>query len=115
MKATLPRIPSKTDEITYYRAFVEGLPRASYLRSMLQDTPPMVEDLIRSDLVVPEPISTIAEHIRGEDERLQSLRQASRKATEQLARLNRQIERAEGQLADLRTTAEHIARQCRVC
>lgn len=47
--------PTKQEEIDYFRAFVQALPKNSYLSIMLNTAPDMVENDIRND-VAWEPI-----------------------------------------------------------
>jgi hypothetical protein len=106
---TLSRCPSKQEEIDHYRAFVESLPRASYLADILAGTVEPVEQQIRSDLAMPDTLPTLWQARRDEADRLEEVRGQVRAAESQLARIQLTIDRAEGALADLRTAAARIA------
>lgn len=109
----LPLGSSKQEEINHYRAFVADLPADSYLYSILRDTTGEVERMINSDLAFSQPLHQLWERHREVLERLATIAKATLEGQRQLTRLTRILDIKTGELRDLATAAEHIAKVIR--
>ena len=109
----LPNNPDKAAEIAHYRAIVDSLPRTCYLRDILRDTVEPVASLIRDDLAYPDPLYRVwAEQAQAHKEIVET-RKALLEAKRELSALQMQCSSRRGELRDLASSAEQIARTIR--
>jgi hypothetical protein len=109
---TLPRCPTKQEEIDHFCSFVAALPRASYLADILANLPEQVEHEIRCDTGLPLSVSAAMEARRHEEELLAADLQKAKQLRAELAVLERKIGMARDDIGDLRRAALSIARDC---
>lgn len=107
--------PTRQQEIDYFRAFVQALPKNSYLASMLATAPDMVENDIRND-VAWEPIPRLRDVQRDLRETNKELEERSKKLAATIkeqqaivADLKRQETRHRQDIEDIKRTAQRIA------
>jgi septal ring factor EnvC (AmiA/AmiB activator) len=112
---TLNDNPTKQQEIDYFRAFVQALPKNSYLASMLATAPDMVENDIRND-VAWEPIPRLRDVQRDLRETIKELEERNKKLLDTIKEqeaivrdLKRQETRHRDDLADIKRIAQRIA------
>jgi hypothetical protein len=110
---SLPTLPAKEQEIAHYRAFVDALPRGSYLRGILRDTVDAVAELIRNDHAFPEPLYAVWRSLAEAEERIAELRKAESEARRALQRAEWALERKRNELRDLSNAADRIGREIR--
>lgn len=106
---------TKTEEIAHYRAFVEALPRNSYLADILAGTVPWVEANIRDDISWPLPLESTMQEARRGQEHVEALKKDEAEWQTKVARQRVIADKMEGRLKDLRTDAQRIAALCRSC
>jgi septal ring factor EnvC (AmiA/AmiB activator) len=112
--ATLPsQLPTKEQEIAHYRAFVDALPRASYLRGILGETVDAVEELIRNDHAFVEPLYSVWRSLAESEQRVAELRKAESEARRALQRAESALDRKRNELRDLANRADLIGRKIR--
>lgn len=112
----LPQNPTKQQEIDYWTAFVESLPRNSYLRSMFADSLNTVENMIRNDFAF-DPLPVLVHRQRETAEELQKLQEQVKQKQEEVAALGRECrtmenrrDYAKSELDKCREIAQRIAR-----
>ena len=109
----LSRNPSKADETDYYADFVYKLPPASYLASILRDTVEPVADMIRNDMAFPDPLTALWDQNVLAAKELADKRSMLAEAKRELSRLEMRCSSRRGELRDLASSAELIAKQIR--
>jgi hypothetical protein len=100
--------PTKTDELATYRQFVEALPDG-YLRDLLADSLPSIEQAVRSDIAGPWVLTDLLRAAAEARAKLADLQAKIATARQELDRIVRQHDAARAKLAELRTTAQQIA------
>ena len=86
---------TKAQELDIYSAFLQSLPRNSYLADLLADTLPLIEDAIRSDLAMPGTLSQLHQFKRDADAELKTVRAEIEKARQELAVVQQRTARIE--------------------
>lgn len=101
---------TKDQEIAHYTAFIQSLPRESYLFDMLRGTAEVLADSIRSDIAMPDILPGIWHARKEAQAELVAVQRQCIEARAELSRVQRDVQRHQDALADLRTQAARLAR-----
>ena len=97
----LSRTPTKDEEIAHYRAFVNDLPPVSYLRSILIDSVPEIEKMIRDDHDWLYSFSQLAHAKTDLETERKALAEENAKLRDETRTLERQHQRIAGSIAEM--------------
>lgn len=106
---TLPRNPSKSDEIDHIRMFVDDLPRASYLRDILANVPDDCESLIQQDLGIPLSVTGAWEQRKHAEEAIKELHEEAKQLRAECNALETRRSRCLDDIQEARTIARRVA------
>jgi K+/H+ antiporter YhaU regulatory subunit KhtT len=93
--------PTKQEEIDHFKKFVNDLPQNSYLHSMFNHAPNMIEQMIRNDFAY-DPINEIINQQKEEQNKLNEI-------TNKLNALKEELHKTSTTLQNIKEQARKIA------